>query len=123
MGSLVQAWFVAIALLLLGGFALVQSAPVGGDPLAVRCGAQIMRPDQSCHIVSRDGGGRFVGYAEQREIQHAGRGWNLVRSVLGGAVFLFGAGLAATLVAVKRRGPLDGAALTRLHGRTLRPHR
>lgn len=123
MGSLVQAWFVAVALLLLGGFALVQAGPVGGDRLVVRCGDQIMRPDQSCHIVSTDGSGRLVGYAEQRQIQHAGQGRNLVHSVLGGVVFLFGAGLAATLIAVQRRGPLDGAALTRPHGRTLRPHR
>ncbi|GAB2663345.1 hypothetical protein GCM10027271_22460 [Saccharopolyspora gloriosae] len=121
MGSLVQAWFVAVALLLLGGSALVQSGPIGADPLVVRCGDQVMRPDQSCHIVAGDGTGRSVGYAEQRAIQQVAHGWNLVRSVLGGAVFLFGAGLAATLIVVKR--PLDGAVLTRLHGRTLRPHR
>lgn len=123
MGSFVQAWFVAIALLLLGGCTLVHSAPVGGDQLAVRCGDQVMRPDQFCHIVSGDGGGRLVGYAELRGAQHGAHAWNLVRSIFGGAVFLFGAGLAATLIVVKRRTTLDGAALTRLHGRALRPHR
>ncbi|WP_243793759.1 hypothetical protein [Saccharopolyspora gloriosae] len=123
MGSFVQAWFVAIALLLLGGVGLVQSAPIGDDHLTVRCGNQVMRPDQSCHIVAGDGIGRLVDYAEQRRTQQTGHSLHLVRTALGGAAFLFGVGLAATLIVVKRRGPLDGDALARLHGRTLRPHR
>ncbi|MCA1185090.1 MULTISPECIES: hypothetical protein [unclassified Saccharopolyspora] len=97
MGALARAGIAVLVVLLVSGGAVL--ATTGGGP--VRCGEQIMGPDQVCRLVS-SAGSTLNSYDDQREVQRASQDRRLLLAGLTGALLLTCGGLIAVLVPSRR---------------------